>query len=524
MDTLTIGKLHSRYRLPAWAAPQRERLDRVLDAAIDDYLDLALARAGVPTDEEVCIRSIRSVAKMRLSNPDSALAAALSLAIADAVRQAVADLSFDIVRYRSRSHALLDVVAAATKGELGRAWAWQQMGLWRASQHIGRAGAIAEAMRALCSEPRAAVPVLAALTRLSDHAEAFAALLDHAGSDRWVALARAVLGTAVPRVAVPSAIPALPAEEDSKTVDPQMRATADRILARSLIAGSTLPLLKVRPVGPAVTTALAVLAIAEVEPAGLCGRSERNAVLVATAAAALRARAAAQKQSPGPATPAARLRIGQAPRADPLHERAPVPTPTPSSMTRTVPVREVSLPEECPLPDSRMRGTTCAGGLLLFVRLAGRLGLPDHLCADLPGRPLRLALHRLAMMLAPVQADDAAALAFAGLGPGSVPPSDTDEPFADDDNGVIVAARDRLIAALREALARAPGAEGFLTLDDRELSAFVCQRKAEVIADPGWLDIRFSLDDVSIDIRASGLDCDPGWVPWLGIVMRFVYA
>ena len=33
-----------------------------------------------------------------------------------------------------------------------------------------------------------------------------------------------------------------------------------------------------------------------------------------------------------------------------------------------------------------------------------------------------------------------------------------------------------------------------------------------------------ALEDVSIDIRRTGLDLDPDWVPWLGVVLRFVYA
>jgi hypothetical protein len=52
----------------------------------------------------------------------------------------------------------------------------------------------------------------------------------------------------------------------------------------------------------------------------------------------------------------------------------------------------------------------------------------------------------------------------------------------------------------------------------------VCSRPAQIVAEPGWIEARFSLDDVSLDIRRAGLDLDPQWVPWLGIVLRFVYA
>jgi hypothetical protein len=32
------------------------------------------------------------------------------------------------------------------------------------------------------------------------------------------------------------------------------------------------------------------------------------------------------------------------------------------------------------------------------------------------------------------------------------------------------------------------------------------------------------LDEVDLDVRRAGLDLDPGWVPWLGTVVRYVYA
>jgi hypothetical protein len=32
------------------------------------------------------------------------------------------------------------------------------------------------------------------------------------------------------------------------------------------------------------------------------------------------------------------------------------------------------------------------------------------------------------------------------------------------------------------------------------------------------------LDSVDLDIRRAGLDLDPGWVPWLGVVVRYRYG
>ena len=47
--------------------------------------------------------------------------------------------------------------------------------------------------------------------------------------------------------------------------------------------------------------------------------------------------------------------------------------------------------------------------------------------------------------------------------------------------------------------------------------------EAAIVADPGWLEAHFPLSTVSIDLRRAGLDLDPGYLPWLGVVVRFVY-
>ena len=55
------------------------------------------------------------------------------------------------------------------------------------------------------------------------------------------------------------------------------------------------------------------------------------------------------------------------------------------------------------------------------------------------------------------------------------------------------------------------------------LLEFVCRRRAEVVADPGWFEVRLSLDEVTTEIRRAGLDLDPGYLRWLGAVVKFVY-
>ena len=52
----------------------------------------------------------------------------------------------------------------------------------------------------------------------------------------------------------------------------------------------------------------------------------------------------------------------------------------------------------------------------------------------------------------------------------------------------------------------------------------MCRRRGESEVDHGWVELRLPLDAVSPDLRRAGLDLDPGWLPWLGAVVRFVYV
>ena len=44
---------------------------------------------------------------------------------------------------------------------------------------------------------------------------------------------------------------------------------------------------------------------------------------------------------------------------------------------------------------------------------------------------------------------------------------------------------------------------------------------ARVEAGPTHVDVHSRLSDVRLDLRLAGLDLDPGWLPWLGCVLRF---
>jgi hypothetical protein len=160
---------------------------------------------------------------------------------------------------------------------------------------------------------------------------------------------------------------------------------------------------------------------------------------------------------------------------------------------------------------------TSFGGLAFLLHLVGELGLPGRLCGDAPlgERSVRWSLHQLAMQLTGAAPGDPAALAFAGLVPDAEPPSAAAPPATSAEVASLRRAAQQIgvALALRLRTTRTP-----------DLVARTCARRAHVRADPGWIELHLALDEVDVDIRRFGLDHDPGYVPWLGAVVRFVYA
>lgn len=50
-----------------------------------------------------------------------------------------------------------------------------------------------------------------------------------------------------------------------------------------------------------------------------------------------------------------------------------------------------------------------------------------------------------------------------------------------------------------------------------------CRKQVKIEFASGWVKVFYSLDDADTNVRASGLDLDPGFIPWLGYVVTFHY-
>jgi hypothetical protein len=69
--------------------------------------------------------------------------------------------------------------------------------------------------------------------------------------------------------------------------------------------------------------------------------------------------------------------------------------------------------------------------------------------------------------------------------------------------------------SLREAVQKQVGATA--------LQAALAPRPARLCATASHIDLHLRLRDVDLAVRRQGLDLDPGWLPWLGRVLRFHY-
>lgn len=158
---------------------------------------------------------------------------------------------------------------------------------------------------------------------------------------------------------------------------------------------------------------------------------------------------------------------------------------------------QADTPQPAPVPSQfALPAPLCAhAGLMLLVPALSRLGVAEWLARH--PQPLFSAL----------LADLAARVG-----------SPLDAPFADafapDSDTVRVPA---VLGAWRCLLRRYCRVHAHIGLHD------LIVRSGRIVVTPLHLDVFFDPATVDLRIRRAGLDLDPGWVPWLGRVLRFHY-
>jgi hypothetical protein len=487
---VTVDRAVVRYELDAASRGQQPRFDRILSeevgSGLEGALDEVTRRFG--RDAIVCVRRLEIALRLDSSASDRVLADAWTGAVAAAVMELFVRGGEDVIVYRSLAQPLTEIARAALGGRNERAWAWNQLGLWMPTDGTGVVGYTRALGRAACALPSSAPRVLAdavrrdrtMLARLVDAAPAIAtAVLRHAG----------LSATAAKHL--------LQGTHDGEIGSVPIRKTWTQFEPAAIQEA-----LASYPMPPTAVRAWAVIGLADSEPPWL--QADTAAIAVDDWLNAVSLRGAPFTDDQAELTAA----VAGNPDDDVSVGSSDHHWPT---MTEEVepPAPERELPDETGDAASPTYPATEWGGLLFLLNL-----VDGAVLAMFELVPFRAALVTTASLLTGAPDEDPGVQAFAGC-LGTVDQSDATP----------VAGLNRLDEA---AMATARGAAQLLLSRLAELgfpdSETVLRRQATLCAEPGWFEAQFSIDGVDLDVRRAGLDIDPGWLPWLGTVVKFRYG
>lgn len=489
MAVLEVGRLHARYHDVDAAEA------RVLDDALREVADVGLAASlldvAVPDLHAVCIRTLEVHLELDVHDTRRALVRSWASAIAAALdddlrahgigaRSAGGPPSSPdgrIVVYPCEHDVVVDLVRSTARGDSSRAWAWQRCGVLPTTAVRATAP---DCVRLLAARPwlvqavvRAAGPELATLLDV----------------DGWIEVAQAVaraVGVPTRPVGESTTAPALASEAVGRAravlPDAVWRAAADRDRDRTL----------------------AVLALVCVAPTLLRRTGALDAVASAAAGSAAGSadpRGSGTGDSEGSTAPS--KTAGRAAQAS--GDRTPRPETLASPEARPSGTGD----DQEPAPVDPVEPISSEwGGVLYLVHGVSALDLPSALdAAPLAGLDGPTVLAHVLAGVSGVPTDDPAVRSAAGCRVGADP-----EPLAAL-VGPAAAEVEHLVDRLRDWVAERLVADHDPT--------WPWARRATLVVEPGWIEATFSLDDVDTRIRAAGLDLDPGFVWWLGSVVRF---
>ena len=566
-------------RFVATVPPDGEaRVARLAESVVRHDLARALASADVPAGIW-CVRRLDVRVSLDLDDADAVLGRAWAGTLLSRLLEALAGADPDVVHYAGPVQAVADLIASVSLGRPARAWAWTRAGARERADPDPAASpgeAIVVSLRRLHRQsPGAGLAALAEAVRHAGLAALHRVLGGPGARARgggWPAVAELLAPSPgrlqpgresvpphgagpVPAGPVPAGpVPAGPVPAGPVLAGPVparsvpawpperpagQRRLADELCGRSALA-KAIARSGLRP-DQADAVAWAALVLAETDPSAL-GLPSVGGLL---------SEVAASWGAPvTPVPPAAPDPPAREDRADAAGTPAPGPGPGAESGATAMTAATGAAPDPaadtpagrdartgadpahgapgCPAaedetdgagPDAGSRGLpTEWGGLLFLLSLAPAVGLPHAVLAepDLGGRSLPWLLQAVAVTLLPVPGDDPALAAFAGLGPAEPSPWRAGLPATAGEARAVRRLAERWAQAAASALGR-PVSEGEATV--RALAA----RRGTVLFAPAWIEIVLALDEVDVDVRVAGLDLDPGWVPWLGCVLRYRY-
>lgn len=473
-----------------------------------------------------------------------ALADQWSRAILDSITASLA-ADAEWVHFATDTELVAAMVVSAVTGDTTHHWAWVQAGLPESAVGSPPAGVVEAALR-LHPEVGAAALVRAAAT-------CGVPALDRAlGESGWAAVADA-LGAVLPSP------PDAPTSGSSGSNAPATGGQRAAALLEASSFGRLVLASRLRP-SPGTASLWAWLVVAEVEPALLAARrppvdAVAELVEVRLGTRGLPPAVVENTKGPGRAprdqgaeevrrrrgsddapqawAPGRRPQDAIASNTDAAPGVAPHHQVPGAHSSRPEPAAAERMPSPAPPgsatsePDAdaaaAASGTrTRWAGLVYLLATAHETGLPECVEGDaaLAVRGVRWSLWRAGIQLTHCGGDDPAVLALCGLAPENAelvlgrPAATTDELRA----VARLAARWRRTTLAR--LWAAPYGGDAVPASAAGAWTWLARRPGEVRATPGWIDVILPLESVDTAVRSAGLDLDPGFVPWLGTVVR----
>lgn len=523
--------------------PEPDRVPQMLRRVCADRLEDALRERPLP-DGEWCVRRLDVALELDPERPLSALETDWADRIVTALRLCLRDGSQDVVRYVRPEAAVDDLLAGLATARYEHAWAWRQVGLLEPGHpepHTAPAAVLLSVLGRLQHGRVAALARLvqrvgvAAVHRLLGRTGWLqaAVLVAAESGTTWLPVEERGAGAAGPPA--PADVPARTKADRSPVAGEQPLGALPHAIVGTGGLAAALRASRLR-VDPPTLQAWAILAIAAADPCLLRASAGRLTALAAAVGVLLQPTAGpGLAGGPAPARTPSKSRaadpgqdVGQGPTRRPRDAAHPS-RPDRRTATDRVPEPDRGLPAtRRPAsgsgPETDGVATWIAsepltsrwGGLLYLLNSAADAGLPELL--DEPpflARPAPWVMRRLGLSLVPVEPADPALLAFAGASPWGhqQPPDDAEQ-------AAIEACAARWTAMTAR---RLRGSAGVDEPADVELVRRIAGRAATIAQEPGWVEVGLRLDEVDLDVRRAGLDVDPGWVWWLGQVVRFRY-
>lgn len=503
---LHIGRLRSRF-------VSSHELDqdqvRQWHEALGEQDPSELVGRVVADDEWLLIRHLPLHLRWRPQSAAPEAGRAWLQALQMAVQAAAsADEPGNVQRYRLWRHGLADLIYRSAMGEAHRQWAWQRMALIP-REGLAAAEALVHGAQVLAGEPELIWPVLHHWLQAEPDTGALTAVarrVPPATWQRWLMAApqsrfwMQVLAqqgeTAWHAASSPDAVRPLSAHMPAWPVSAQ--ALLQWVRRHPALA---------QQMGDVLSAWLSALAWVDA-PDVARGMSRLGCARHWWQQAAHAAVAAPARQSTRePSRVAPRAANGS--DTSPPHETQPGAQQD-KRAAHHAHLDQQDLPEAPSLPDPDTLVHTAWAGALFWLRHLNAPGVMAHLQdqasegLDMPVTSTSL-MQAVAMGLG-VPLDDPVMQVFtAGQG-------------AEQDVAPSAHAAARLLVAewaawLDETLPDAPAPR----------MAWVCQRAGRLKLEAGWIEVHLDIDGVDTRLRRIGLDLDPGWVPFIGAVVRVCY-